>query len=209
MFSYFLIGGPVELAPTISGYRDHILPTRTIGDPSTGTDVIENGEPSSPQEEGAIDPNAAGREEGTRPRFVELPKNSLFGQLGGPSKSPVAEGDQPLRVLVVDDDQLTRRLMRRMLQRLGCIVSTAENGQVAYEMICDDKRTPASETSPGELGSSVQDLSPIQRDFDGPRYEIILLDNQMPVLSGLELIAKLRELGRTDFVVGVTGKLMI
>lgn len=96
-----------------------------------------------------------------------------------------------------------------MLQRLGCIVSAAENGQVAYEMICDDKRTPASETSPGELGSSVQDLSPIQRDFDGPRYEIILLDNQMPVLSGLELIAKLRELGRTDFVVGVTGKLMI
>ena len=40
-----------------------------------------------------------------------------------------------LRVLVVDDDPLTRTLMTRMLTRLECIVDTAENGRVALDKI--------------------------------------------------------------------------
>lgn len=36
---------------------------------------------------------------------------------------------------MVDDDLLTRKLMSRMLTRLGCEVSTAENGQVALDML--------------------------------------------------------------------------
>ena len=37
------------------------------------------------------------------------------------------------------------------------------------------------------------------------KYAVVFLDNQMPVMSGLEAVAKLREMGRKDLVVGVTG----
>jgi signal transduction histidine kinase len=42
---------------------------------------------------------------------------------------------ESLSVLVVDDDALTRKLMARMLRRLGHSVREAENGQVALNLI--------------------------------------------------------------------------
>ncbi|KAK4701055.1 hypothetical protein P7C70_g5186, partial [Phenoliferia sp. Uapishka_3] len=76
--------------------------------------------------------------------------------------------------------------MKRMMERLGCEVTTAENGAVALELLLQpaDAATTSSAT---------------HSDFD-----ITFLDNQMPVCSGLEVISKLRSLGRNDFVVGVT-----
>ena len=157
-----------------------------------------------------------------RPSHVDLPRRPSFGQNDGSppsSAGPTVDAksssarsaalDPPLRVLVVDDDQLTRKLMKRMLQRLGCIVSTAENGQIALELITGEGRTPSSDLNdvPGQTPEPCG--APTQREFDGPRYELIFLDNQMPVLSGLDLVSKLRELGRKDFVVGVTGNALI
>jgi osomolarity two-component system sensor histidine kinase SLN1 len=90
-----------------------------------------------------------------------------------------------VRVLVVDDDPLTRTLMKRMLTRMGCNVSTAENGKMAVDML---------------LGSpSTTDAS------DAQEFSVVFMDNQMPVMSGLHAISKLRQIGRRDFVVGVTG----
>jgi osomolarity two-component system, sensor histidine kinase SLN1 len=115
--------------------------------------------------------------------------------------------ESPVRVLVVDDDQLTRKLMRRMLTRLGCSVSTAENGQIALELITGGGRTPGSDGHDAFSSSPVKETPP--KEHEGPRYEVIFLDNQMPVLSGLELVSKLREMGRDDFVVGVTGNALL
>jgi CheY-like chemotaxis protein len=41
------------------------------------------------------------------------------------------------------------------------------------------------------------------------KFAVVFLDNQMPVMSGLEAIARLRDLGRNDFVVGVTGNALL
>jgi osomolarity two-component system sensor histidine kinase SLN1 len=101
--------------------------------------------------------------------------------LGG-SEEPLTAVPTGLPVLVVDDDALTRTLMTRMLSRLGCKVSTAENGSAALDMV---------------LG-----------DCSG-RFAVVFLDNQMPVMSGLSMVAKLREAGRSDFVVGVTGNALL
>lgn len=112
-----------------------------------------------------------------------------------------------MRVLVVDDDTLTRKLMMRMLTRLGCRVSTAENGEIALEMIVNagTRPTPSSE----DTGSSGLTLDVTQSGSGGEDrgYAVIFLDNQMPVMSGLEAVAKLRRMGRRDLVVGVTGEL--
>jgi CheY-like chemotaxis protein len=44
---------------------------------------------------------------------------------------------EALNVLVVDDDALTRKLMSRMLTRLGHTVTQAEDGAGALKMIKD------------------------------------------------------------------------
>lgn len=72
--------------------------------------------------------------------------------------------------------------MSRLLTRLGCTVSTAENGEIALEMVLNG--------------------------FSG-RFAVVFLDNQMPVMSGLSMVTKLRKAGRKDFVVGVTGNALL
>ncbi|SCV67792.1 BQ2448_5403 [Microbotryum intermedium] len=136
----------------------------------------------------------------------------------GPSaaarKSTALEfADGALRVLVVDDDTLTRKLMSRMLERLGCLVSTAENGAIALDMLLgpEHRSTPES----GTIGSSfsmsnmfsmlatpIEVNPPISSTTS--LYDITFLDNQMPVTSGLQVVQKMRSLGRTDLIVGVT-----
>lgn len=242
MFILLFAGGLVELAPSRLAGGDQI-PTRSIGDPSTGTDARPDtaGDPPSPLDGlplGSQAPlpsadsshNSSLNASTARPSFVELPSRPNFTMKGSTSTTPPdlsnaasrnsqASGsprsdsfDPPLRVLVVDDDPLTRKLMKRMLTRLGCAVSTAENGQVAFDLITGISGTPISETTEGAHSSSIRmqntpsQESPGIQDYPGPRYELIFLDNQMPVLSGLDLVKKLRAVGRSDFVVGVTGK---
>jgi osomolarity two-component system sensor histidine kinase SLN1 len=123
-------------------------------------------------------------------------------------------------VLVVDDDALTRTLMKKMLTRLGCEVSCAENGEVALEMILG-RRISIPISTPSSDYSMTREMKPILEQevssyqstsastppgsFEEYKYAVIFLDNQMPKMSGLKVVAKLRELERNDFVVGVTG----
>ena len=64
--------------------------------------------------------------------------------------------------LVVDDSRVVRKVARRILEELGFICEEAEDGQVAYEFC--SKKMP----------------------------EAILLDWNMPVMSGIEFLEKLR-----------------
>ncbi|KDR80820.1 hypothetical protein GALMADRAFT_241276 [Galerina marginata CBS 339.88] len=131
---------------------------------------------------------------------------------GSPSASFTAVNIEPgLPVLVVDDDQLTRTLMKRILTRLGCQVSTAENGEVALEMILGQRvtvdSTPSSDSS-GNAGPILEQQQEPQIFLEG-KFAVVFLDNQMPVMSGLKVVEKMRQLGRTDFIVGVTGNALL
>jgi PAS domain S-box-containing protein len=66
------------------------------------------------------------------------------------------------RVLVVDDDEGTRTVMRSVLERDGWTVSEAENGLVALDVMSRD------------------------------RPSLVLLDLRMPVMDGFEFVAELR-----------------
>jgi len=211
-------GGLVEIGPKVDGPPSVI--TRTIGDalalPTTPEEESENPTetlilpprpsltpppPVSPALDTLVSPNRT-------PSMLEIPEipaNTARSQRSSPvstnsddvavthsQKQPQLSLRRPnkpektvppgLRVLVVDDDQLTRTLMTRLLTRLGCKVSTAENGEVALEMVLSGH---------------------------GGRFAVVFLDNQMPVMSGLSMVAKLREAGRNDFVVGVTGNALL
>ncbi|KAH0836785.1 Tco5, signal transduction HAMP domain histidine kinase [Lanmaoa asiatica] len=118
--------------------------------------------------------------------------------------------EPPMIVLVVDDDRLTRTIMSRTLSRLGCHVSTAENGEVALEMIVGRTFSQKQEDNEGPPSGSLSEDPGQDDDASTPgRYDVVFLDNQMPIMSGLEVVAKLREMGRNDFVVGVTGNALI
>ncbi|OAX40331.1 hypothetical protein K503DRAFT_714771 [Rhizopogon vinicolor AM-OR11-026] len=146
-----------------------------------------------------------------------LRKLSLASQTSVPMsrKSSSTPFDPPIIVLVVDDDRLTRTVMSRMLTRLGCIVSTAQNGEVALEKIFGRSPKVEGESNPKDvISSNDNEKDPGAEECEGTTengcaYDVVFLDNQMPVMSGLEMVSKLREIGRDDFVVGVTGNALI
>ncbi len=82
------------------------------------------------------------------------------------------------RVLVVDDGDTNRRLLKLLLERCGATVHLAENGQVAVDM--------ATRKS----------------------YDAILLDMQMPVMDGYTAARRLRDTGYRGPVIALTAHAM-
>ena len=82
------------------------------------------------------------------------------------------------KILVVDDAEINRRLVRVMLERAGASVDEAENGQVAVQKVSE-------------------------RQFD-----VILMDMQMPVMDGYTATGILRKNGVSLPIVALTANAM-
>ena len=87
-------------------------------------------------------------------------------------------GSAEAAVLVVDDDDATRAVLRRALEQQGWQVTEAENGSVALDRVAER------------------------------RPELVLLDLMMPEMDGFEFLAAFRERDgcRSVPVVVITGK---
>jgi two-component system phosphate regulon response regulator OmpR len=83
----------------------------------------------------------------------------------------------PRRILVVDDEPSIRALNVAVLVRSGYEVDAAENGAVAWDIL--------------------------QRN----RYDLVVTDNSMPVVSGIELMEKVQAARMTLPVIMATGTL--
>jgi CheY-like chemotaxis protein len=94
------------------------------------------------------------------------------------SSTPVSRAEEGAHVLVVDDDQAVRELAATILERAGFQVTTAHDG---------------------EAGWSVVQSRPI---------DLIVTDNEMPRLRGLDLILRLRNEGFTRPIILVSGGLL-
>jgi len=198
--------------------------------PNPGSILISTPEtPTTPPRQQGTRPDHSGRMQEikspklvTRPTHVDLPPPPELKTLQSPLKTPSPSASRlpqidispGLQVLVVDDDKMTRMLFQRMLGRLNCSVTTAVNGYEALQLITGDQnvsQSPAEEEhehsfSYGEDHVSVVEGEKEEKEEKESRFAIVFLDNQMPVMSGVQMVRKLRKLGRNDLVVGVTGE---
>jgi CheY-like chemotaxis protein len=81
-----------------------------------------------------------------------------------------------IRVLVAEDDEVSAKAARIMLEQLGCSVDVATDGAQAVE------------------------------HFRGRDYDLILMDWQMPLMDGIEATARIRAMpgGIATPIVGTT-----
>jgi len=93
-----------------------------------------------------------------------------------PPKAPLPVLDH--HVLVVDDGDTNRKLVRLVLERVGAKVSQAENGQQAVERAVSE------------------------------HFDVILMDMQMPIMDGYTATAELRKRGISTPVIALTANAM-
>ena len=88
-----------------------------------------------------------------------------------------------LYVLIVDDAQSNRKLMKRLLDNRGHTCDEAEDGHLAVEMV----------------RRAIDELKP---------YDMVLLDYEMPTMNGPTAALEIRRSGSDAFVIGITGNMM-
>ena len=108
---------------------------------------------------------------------------ALFGLVGGEAHLFPEGGERRLRVLVVDDNALARRVLRETVEGLGWRAEAVESGPAA--------------------------IAELERTLGGgePPYDVVLMDWMMPDMDGLEasrVIKSSRALPHTPVIVVVT-----
>ncbi len=82
------------------------------------------------------------------------------------------------KILLVEDTPILQQLIRRMLEKFGPTVVLAENGQKAVSRVEQEK------------------------------FDLILMDMQMPVMDGIEATRQIRDNGVTTPLYGLTANVM-
>lgn len=218
--------GLVQLLPRNYDNRDMVNARKT-----TGSSDVTSPEPSPSDEDVMrLESREVLKNSGkisSRPRHIDLPPATFEIRACGPqtpgsasvftnaSRSTPIEFTPGLQVLVVDDDRMTRLLMTRMLERLRCIVTTAANGRQALQLLLGEEQsagTPADDQDqnfPSDSRDVPREWTSVHAANKEGKFAITFLDNQMPIMSGVEMVRKLRSLGREDLIVGVTGNALL
>ena len=126
------------------------------------------------------------------PKIVEEIENQLRVQDHPPIEKDIAKSQEPrdesfkipkLRILVVDDSTMNRKLCMRLLQKRGHTCEDACDGAEAVTIVKDALET-------------------------GSLFDCILLDYEMPNMKGPEACKAMRQMGCSSYVFGLTGNVM-
>lgn len=112
--------------------------------------------------------------------WFTLPLETVAAPQGADDSSDVSVALDHLdgiRVLVVDDSSSNRRVAQAMLEGVGCHVAFAKDGDAAVRMVADSGR-----------------------------YDVVLMDLNMPGLDGVRATERIRENGVTTPILSVTAR---
>jgi len=104
-------------------------------------------------------------------------ENKTLSARGSADPPPQSQNSPPCHILLVDDDYYVRELSAGVLIRYGYNVDTANDGADAW------------------------------KSLNNQRYDLLITDNKMPRVTGLELIKKLRSEDMTLPVILVSGQM--
>ena len=91
------------------------------------------------------------------------------------------KNDEPIRALVVDDHEASRNIFVMYLKRIGIdTICYAENGAVGFKMVSANLN----------------------------QFNLLIVDNLMPIMNGVEMTRQLRRLGYSQLIIGLTGNVM-
>ncbi len=82
----------------------------------------------------------------------------------------------PARILIVDDDETVRKVSAIVMAQWGFDVDTADDGETGWKALC------------------------------GSNYDLVITDNDMPRLTGLELIKRMRAVSSNLPCILVSGR---
>ena len=85
-------------------------------------------------------------------------------------------------MLLVEDNMINQKLLRKQLQRHGCIVHTANHGGEALQQL--------------KIMNCYKD-----KVKDGTPIDIILMDTQMPIMGGVECTKEIRRLQKEGTII--------
>lgn len=110
--------------------------------------------------------------------WLELPVDVIGEapkpQCGLSQVKPQQSDRYDTRILLVEDNPINRDVAKALLERFGAVVSTAQNGQEALDLLAAE------------------------------HFDLIIMDLRMPVMDGMAATAKLRERGDATTIVGLT-----
>jgi DNA-binding response OmpR family regulator len=116
------------------------------------------------------------------PGSPDLKDNNTFQALKPGSEPVQCQANPPRRILVVEDEPDIRRLNAEVLKNSGYHVDTAEDGKAGWEALHATRHAPES-------------------------YSLLITDHDMPGLSGLALVKKVRAARMALPVIMATGTL--
>lgn len=111
--------------------------------------------------------------------------------------------DLGLNFLIVDDALSNRKLTKKALERHGHFVLVAKDGVESVEII--EERINTNEVNENILSEHHTSLDSEVKGIESRAIDIILMDDSMPRMTGVEATRIIREKGFRGLIYGVTG----
>ena len=169
--------------------------TSAPGKGSTFAFYVKVRRTANPPDYGFLDPGEAGRAH--TPRSMTIPIHSR------PASVSSHKDRMTINVLVVEDNIVNQKVLRRQLQLLNWTVHTADNGQQALDFVKTSRFWKGNETSGIPLSLILMDIGSFSFSLLSLLGRILSadIDAEMPVMNGTAATREIRSLQEQGAIV--------